>query len=272
MPQGRRRSNSKTAVKKTAGKKSARKLSYKQAALQRASTPVDRIVGTCVRERRIVLGWSQEEFAEKLKISFQQVQKYEAGTNRIGASRLYQIARTLNTDVNHFYGTLPMPGKAAASGQRVAPELREGRQADCAHAQGQGARKQRATTRGFGFGASLLSDSKPQYAARGWWRQCMPSLTRMLPKRVKGRKKPQAKRARRKTQRRVRRKAPRRAQRKRPPAKSDKRAGGLVQVSVRGLGRWLVGWLARWLESCFGRIKRLFPNPLAGGADFPTEA
>ena len=125
MPQGRRRSNSKTAIKKTAGKKSARKLSYKQAAKQRASTPVDRIVGTCVRERRIVLGWSQEEFAEKLKISFQQVQKYEAGTNRIGASRLYQIARTLNTDVNHFYGTLPMPGKAAASGQRVAPELRE---------------------------------------------------------------------------------------------------------------------------------------------------
>ena len=119
MPQGRRRSDTHTHHK---GK--SPKLTAKQAAKQRASTPVDKIVGTCVRERRIVLGWSQEELAEKLKISFQQVQKYESGTNRIGASRLYQIARVLDTDINYFYGTLPMSGKAIAS-KRVAPELRE---------------------------------------------------------------------------------------------------------------------------------------------------
>ena len=121
MPQGRRRLD-------TNRKPKTAKLTAKQAAKQRASTPVDKVVGTCVRERRIVLGWSQEELAEKLKISFQQVQKYEAGTNRIGASRLYQIARVLDTDVNHFYGTLPMPAQATGgkkTSQRVAPELRE---------------------------------------------------------------------------------------------------------------------------------------------------
>ena len=86
---------------------------------QRSSTPVDKIVGKRVRERRTILGWSQEELAERLKISFQQVQKYEAGTNRISASRLYQISKIMRTDANYFFGDLPMGGRRKTS------ELRE---------------------------------------------------------------------------------------------------------------------------------------------------
>ena len=84
-------------------------------ARQRSATSVDATVGRKVRERRTVLGWSQEELAESLGVSFQQVQKYEAGTNRVGASRLYDIAKLLGTDVNYFYGDLPMTGRSSGA-------------------------------------------------------------------------------------------------------------------------------------------------------------
>ncbi len=57
--------------------------------------PVDVIVGSRVRQQRMKLGMSQEKLGEALGISFQQIQKYEKGTNRIGASRLSQIAAAL---------------------------------------------------------------------------------------------------------------------------------------------------------------------------------
>jgi len=65
--------------------------------------PVDVHVGERVRARRLLAGLSQEAFAKKLNITFQQVQKYEKGTNRISASRLYKIATILSVPIDYFF-------------------------------------------------------------------------------------------------------------------------------------------------------------------------
>jgi transcriptional regulator with XRE-family HTH domain len=65
--------------------------------------PVDRHVGLRIRIRRKEVGVSQERLAEALGITFQQVQKYERGANRVSASKLWEIARALNTGVGYFY-------------------------------------------------------------------------------------------------------------------------------------------------------------------------
>jgi transcriptional regulator with XRE-family HTH domain len=64
---------------------------------------VDRHVGARVRMQRMLIGMSQEHLGHACGITFQQIQKYEKGTNRIGASRLHQIARTLQAPVEFFY-------------------------------------------------------------------------------------------------------------------------------------------------------------------------
>lgn len=69
--------------------------------------PVDVHVGSRVRLRRMLLGMSQEKLGERLGLTFQQVQKYEKGANRIGASRLYEISRILDVPVSHFFEDLP---------------------------------------------------------------------------------------------------------------------------------------------------------------------
>ncbi|MBX3519879.1 MAG: helix-turn-helix transcriptional regulator [Xanthobacteraceae bacterium] len=76
--------------------------------------PIDRHVGSRVRMRRMMISMSQEKLGERLGITFQQVQKYEKGTNRIGASRLHQIAKILGVPVAFFYED--MPGGEAAAG------------------------------------------------------------------------------------------------------------------------------------------------------------
>jgi len=68
--------------------------------------PVDRHVGLRIRMRRKELGISQERLAEALGLTFQQVQKYERAANRVSASKLWQIARALNTSVSYFYDGL----------------------------------------------------------------------------------------------------------------------------------------------------------------------
>jgi transcriptional regulator with XRE-family HTH domain len=73
------------------------------ASLKKAANHVDRHVGTRVRVRRLTQGLSQEKLGEALGLTFQQVQKYEKGTNRIGASRLHQIAQFLKVDVSYFF-------------------------------------------------------------------------------------------------------------------------------------------------------------------------
>ena len=75
--------------------------------------PIDVHVGSRVRLRRTMLGISQEKLGEHLGITFQQIQKYEKGANRIGASRLQEIARVLNTPVSFFFED--SPGTAAAA-------------------------------------------------------------------------------------------------------------------------------------------------------------
>lgn len=64
-------------------------------------------VGSRLRTRRIVVGMSQEKLGDQLGLTFQQVQKYEKGLNRIGASRLYAISRILGTSTQYFFEDLP---------------------------------------------------------------------------------------------------------------------------------------------------------------------
>lgn len=69
--------------------------------------PVDVHVGSRVRLRRTLLGLSQEKLGEAIGLTFQQVQKYERGANRIGASRLYDLSRVLDVPVSFFYEDMP---------------------------------------------------------------------------------------------------------------------------------------------------------------------
>lgn len=77
--------------------------------------PVDIHVGSRVRLRRTMLGMSQEKLGEQLGITFQQIQKYEKGSNRIGASRLQRISEVLNVPVSFFFEDVP-GGVAGAGG------------------------------------------------------------------------------------------------------------------------------------------------------------
>ena len=69
--------------------------------------PIDIHVGSRIRLRRTMLGMSQEKLGESLGITFQQIQKYEKGTNRVGASRLQNIASILNVPVSFFFDDAP---------------------------------------------------------------------------------------------------------------------------------------------------------------------
>ncbi len=82
-----------------------------------ASTPnpIDVHVGRRLRLRRTLLGMSQERLAELLGLTFQQVQKYERGVNRIGSSRLYELGQILNVPVSFFFDDLPEDQPAAGS-------------------------------------------------------------------------------------------------------------------------------------------------------------
>ena len=86
----------------------------------KAPNPVDKYVGSRVRMRRIMLGMSQEKLGEALGLTFQQVQKYEKGTNRVGASRIQQIAEILQVPVSFLFEGGPS-GMANADGVREGP-------------------------------------------------------------------------------------------------------------------------------------------------------
>lgn len=77
--------------------------------------PIDIHVGSRIRLRRTMLGMSQEKLGESLGITFQQVQKYEKGTNRVGASRLQNIASILNVPVSFFFEDAPDDSAASAT-------------------------------------------------------------------------------------------------------------------------------------------------------------
>lgn len=69
--------------------------------------PTDIHVGKRLRLRRTLLGMSQEKLGAAVGLTFQQVQKYERGTNRIGASRLYELSKVLGVSVNYFFEEMP---------------------------------------------------------------------------------------------------------------------------------------------------------------------
>ena len=69
--------------------------------------PVDVHVGKRLRLRRTMLGFSQEKLGEAIGLTFQQVQKYERGANRIGCSRLFDLSRVLDVDIGYFFEDMP---------------------------------------------------------------------------------------------------------------------------------------------------------------------
>lgn len=92
------------------------------------SHPVDVHVGTRLRQRRSLLGISQTKLGESVGLTFQQVQKYERGSNRVSSSRLFEFAQILDVPVSYFFDELPhnvLVGRPiAARGSRRAASAR----------------------------------------------------------------------------------------------------------------------------------------------------
>lgn len=88
---------------------------------KKAPNPIDRHVGSRVRMRRMMLAMSQEKLGDALGLTFQQVQKYEKGTNRIGASRLQQISSILQIPVAFFFEGAPDLTNGRTDAIREAP-------------------------------------------------------------------------------------------------------------------------------------------------------
>jgi transcriptional regulator with XRE-family HTH domain len=88
---------------------------------KKTPNPIDKHVGSRVRMRRMMLSMSQEKLGDALHLTFQQVQKYEKGTNRIGASRLQQISQILQVPVSFFFEGAPVEAGRAIEGMGEAP-------------------------------------------------------------------------------------------------------------------------------------------------------
>ena len=88
---------------------------------KKAPNPIDKHVGSRVRMRRMMLSMSQEKLGDALGLTFQQVQKYEKGTNRIGASRLQQISNILQVPVAFFFEGAPSLSTTPGDGMKEAP-------------------------------------------------------------------------------------------------------------------------------------------------------
>ncbi len=96
------------------------------------SSKVDGHVGMRVRERRKALGMSQDKLGNALGISFQQVQKYELGINRVAAGRLWDMAKNLEVDVGYFFEGIEKrpkrkakPRKSPTAAKRTKPRMRQ---------------------------------------------------------------------------------------------------------------------------------------------------
>jgi transcriptional regulator with XRE-family HTH domain len=76
---------------------------------------VDRYVGARVRQRRVMLGLTQQQMADLIGVTYQQAHKYEKGINRVAAGRLYQMARVLGVDIGYFFEGLHENGTLQAS-------------------------------------------------------------------------------------------------------------------------------------------------------------
>lgn len=83
--------------------------------------PVDVHVGRRLRMRRTLLGLSQQKLGEKLSLTFQQIQKYERGANRIGASRLFELSRILDVKPSFFFDEMPTGSSSQVAGVEEPP-------------------------------------------------------------------------------------------------------------------------------------------------------
>ena len=91
---------------------------------KKQANPIDAQVGNRVRLRRMLIGMSQERLGELLGLTFQQVQKYEKGVNRIGAGRLFEVSRILDVPIDYFYegaNGQGVGGQAHANAQNAPP-------------------------------------------------------------------------------------------------------------------------------------------------------
>lgn len=88
---------------------------------KKSPNPIDKHVGSRVRMRRMMIGMSQEKLGESLGITFQQIQKYEKGTNRIGASRLQNISSVLGVQVAFFFDGAPSSATADGFAEGASP-------------------------------------------------------------------------------------------------------------------------------------------------------
>jgi transcriptional regulator with XRE-family HTH domain len=91
----------------------------KQPIAEKIIKEVDAHVGELVRERRKDIGMSQEKLGDAIGVTFQQVQKYEKGTNRIGSSRLMQIANALGVPPTYFFEGAPTAARLTAGNQKA---------------------------------------------------------------------------------------------------------------------------------------------------------
>ncbi len=90
--------------------------------VKKVPNPIDKHVGSRVRMRRMMLGMSQEKLGDALGLTFQQVQKYEKGANRVGASRLQHISHILQVPVSFFFEGAPhVPGQPKSVGNAPSP-------------------------------------------------------------------------------------------------------------------------------------------------------
>ncbi len=94
---------------------------------KKQANPIDIQVGNRVRIRRMLIGMSQERLGDLLGLTFQQVQKYEKGVNRIGAGRLFEVSRILNVPVDFFYEGVAtqLTGQPGMSEPEGAPPVME---------------------------------------------------------------------------------------------------------------------------------------------------
>jgi transcriptional regulator with XRE-family HTH domain len=84
---------------------------------------IDRFVGTRIRERRIMLGLTQQQLADLIGVTYQQAHKYERGINRVSAGRLFEIARVLSVPVAYFFEGLDEGGRSVSPRERMCLEL-----------------------------------------------------------------------------------------------------------------------------------------------------
>lgn len=99
---------------------------YDEPTNSKKANAVDAQIGNRVRVRRMLVSMSQEKLGELLKVTFQQIQKYERGANRVSASRLFQIAKVLGVPIGYFFDNLtvaddgaPVPGFAEPSNEEA---------------------------------------------------------------------------------------------------------------------------------------------------------